>query len=388
MLAPKIWGLLALLLIFNMVLAVTQDWHDQSFYTQYRSTLRQIQTVPPEEALDRIQTELESINALSRMRWALTNEDPEWREMLLEELRFQYGADYQDQILSGLSPSVRVNPFQRTEILNKLEAQRKHLLGYPAYLRQVQSNVETMKALSIFNKEGGFSSRNIEKTGRDFPTEVALQLDNDHALTWLVTDSVSGYTLLIFTLFLTLQLVVERKRGLWSLIHGAPNGRGRLAGRRCWILLAGVCVGTLVLLGGKLIFYGLRCGAIGSLSRNVQSLAVFDDFPWVMPVWVFLIGYFLLKILGMWLLAMAMWAILQSVNHLPLALCVAGVVLAGEFAMFRFIRDSYVTVIFRYVSLFALVLVSCLGRFDRCSGSWDEACWQRRNTAILGRRPR
>ena len=120
------------------------------------------------------------------MRFALTNEDPEWREMFLEELRFQYGADYQDQILSGLSPSVRVNPFQRTEILSKLEAQLKHLLGYPAYLRQVQSNVETMKALSIFNKEGSFSSRNIEKTGRDFPTEVALQLDNDYALTWLV----------------------------------------------------------------------------------------------------------------------------------------------------------------------------------------------------------
>ena len=355
LLAPRLWGLLALLLVFNLVLAVTQDEYEAGFYDDYRSALRECQAMEPDAALAHIQDELEWINGLNRIRFMQEMDDPEWAEFCREDLINSFGEDYAFEILRALPPHVRVNPYRRSEVLNSLEQQLKHLQSYPAYLIQVQNNVERNKALSIFNKEGSFSSRNNEKTGADFPTEVELRLDSDLALTAFVKDVLGGYSLLVFTLYLTLQFLLERKRGLWSLIHGAPEGRGRLAVKRAILLLLGVALGTLVLLGGKLIFFALHCGGLGALSRNVQSLAVFDDFPWVMPVWAFLLGYFLLKILGMWLLGMAVWAILQAVNYLPLALCTAGVALAAEFAMFTFIRDSFVMVVFRYVNLFALV---------------------------------
>lgn len=360
LLAPKLWGLLALLLAFNLVLAVTQDWHTAAFYKDYRATLRQYRALAPEEALAQAEQELEAINALSTLEWLQREEDPEFLAWEKEELTASYGEDYAQKILSLLPPSVRVNRFQRQEVLQTLQVQLTHLLDYPDRLRQIQNNVETYKALAIFNKQGSFSARNLEKTGRDFPTEAELQLSNDFAVTNLVEDTVGSYTLLIFTLFLALQFMVERKRGLWSLIHGAPGGRQRLALSRAWVLLLGVGLGTLVLLGGKLLFFAVRCGGLGSLSRNVQSIQAFDDFPWVMPVWVALLGYFLLKLLGMWLVGMAVWAVLQSVNHLPLALCAAVLVLAGEYALYRFIPDSFVTVIFRYVNLFALVDVTSI----------------------------
>lgn len=355
LLAPALWGLLAFLLIFNIMLAVTQDWHTKDFYRAYQSTLRTYRAIPVEEAVARAEAEREKLNALGTLELYQSTDDAEFKSILREELAFSYGTDFAHAILSGVTPRMRVQRGQYMEIMDVLLAQLTHLRDYPAYLLQVQNNVQTMKALAIFNKEGGFSARNIEKTGRDFPTEVELRLDTDFAVTALVTDSLGGYSLLVFTLFLTLQFLVERKRGLWSLVHGTPEGRQRLAVRRGGLLLLGVAIGTLVLLGGKLIFYAIHYCGLGSLTRNVQSLAVFDDFPWVMPVWVFLLGYFLLKILGMWLVGLAVWAILQSVNHLPLALCTAGFVLATEYALFRFIPDSYVIVFLRYVNLFALV---------------------------------
>ena len=360
LLAPPLWGLLILLLLFNLMLALTQDWRTKDFYREYQSTLRTYRALSVDEAIARGEAERETLNALGTLEWYQSTDDAELKSILREELVSSYGADFAQRILSGVTPQIQMQPGQYMEILDVLLAQLTHLRDYPAYLIQVQNNVETMKALAIFNKESGFSARNIEKTGRDFPTSVELRLDTDFAVTALVTDSLGSYSLLVFTLFLTLQFLVERKRGLWNLVHGTPAGRQRLAVRRGGLLLLGVTVGALVLLGSKLIFYAIHCGGLGSLARNVQSLAVFDDFPWVMPVWGFLIGFFLLKILGLWLVGMAVWAILQSVNHLPLALCAAGVILAGEYALYRFIPDSYTIVFLRFVNLFALVDVAAV----------------------------
>ena len=360
LLAPKVWGLLALLLAFNLVLAVTQDWRTGAYYDEYQSALRACQALSTEEAMESVETELSAFQALSLLEWYESEEDPELKEHLRQQLEDSFGVDFERRIWESAGSEDEERGAIRMEVLQTLQEQLQYIRDYPDYLLQVQDNAEMMKTWEIFNKEGGFSSRNIEKTAADFPTSVELRLDNDYAVTDLVTDTVGSYSLLVFTLFLTLQFLIERKRGLWSLIHGAPEGRGRLAYKRGAILLLGVVIGTLVLLGGKLLFVALRSGGLGSLTRNVQSTMVFSDFPWVMPVWVFLIGFFLLKILGMWLVGMAVWAILQSVNHLPLALCAAGIALAGEYALFRFIPDSYTIAIFRYVNLFALVDVTSI----------------------------
>lgn len=358
LLSPKLWGLLALLLAFNLVLLVAQDIHMDGFYPAYRKELQTISDLPFADAQAQETAELERLQAVGTLRLWQSEENGELKSMLREACIQSFGADFESKIESGaidLSEDALHENYLRRDVLQALLDQLAHLQEYPAYLQQVQANSKQMAALSIFNKPNSFSSRNIEKTAADFPTTVDLQLDNDFAVTMLVTDQLGGYTLLIFTLFLTLQFLDERKRGLWSLVHGSAEGRSRLARKRAGILLLGVTLGTLVLLGGKLLFGVIQYGSIGSLSRNVQSIAVFSDFPWVMPVWAFLLGYFLLKVLGMWLVGMAVWAILQAVNHLPLALGAACIVLASEYALFRFIPDSYTIVFLRYVNLFALV---------------------------------
>lgn len=362
LLSRQLWGLLALLLGLNLMLIATRDDHMAGFYGAYAEALPAFEGLDPEEALAQIEAEQKALNSAGTLfmwqsQWRY-EKNAQLRSILREQCTELYGEDFEARIESGeldASEAGAMRGWLRREVLQALQDQLTHLRDYPRYLRQVQVNVEQMSALAMFNKPGSFSMRNIEKTGRDFPESVELQLSSDFAVTHLITDEPCGYLLLLYTLYLTVRLLAERKRGLWCLIHGAPEGRGRLALRRAGILLAGVTLGTLVLFGGTLLFTVVKYHGIGALTRNVQSLAVFSDFPWVMPVWVFLLGFFLLKILGMWLVALAIWAILQSINHLPLALAAAAAVLIAEYSLFRFIPDSFKIAFLRYVNLFALV---------------------------------
>jgi hypothetical protein len=347
LLARSLWGLLLLLLAGNLLLSVTQDTHPEGFYAAYQTALTEFSHTEPEAGLEQIEAELKELSHAGLLHIWQSEQNPALRELLRAQCAEVYGENFETLVADGTldaGQEALLRASLRREVLQTVQAQLVHLREYPLYLRQVQVNVELMSKQTIFNKPGSFSLRNIRKTGRDFPERVDLELGNDLALTSLATDEIGGYSLLVFILYLTLRLLDERRRGLWNLVHGAPEGRGRLALRR-----------SLVLLGGKLLFWGIQCGGLGRLGRNVQSLAVFSDFPWVMPVWVWLLGYFLLKLLGMWLVGLTVWAVLQAVNHLPLAIAAAGGLLAVEYGLFRFLPDSFRIVFLRYVNLFALV---------------------------------
>lgn len=358
LLSPKVWGLLALLLAIELVLLVGQDVHTDGFYDAYREALPEFAAMPVAEAQETAERELTELRSVGKLRLWQSEIDEFTRESIRGECAEAFGEDFEERLAAGefdLGEAAMQENYLRREVLNAILTQLAHLREYPEYLAQVQKNVTQMKALSIFNRENSFTLRNIEKTGRDFPQAVELRLDNDFALTALMTDNIGGYCLLVFILVFTLLFFEERKSGLWSLVHGAPQGRGRLALRRAGLLLLGAVLGTAVLLGGELIFCAGRYGGLGSLTRNVQSVEVFADFPWVMSVREALVGYFLLKIVGMWLVGMAVWAIMQAVNHLPLAIAAAGIALAAEYSLYRFIPDSFAIVFLRYVNLFALV---------------------------------
>ena len=49
LLAPALWGLLAFLLVFNIMLTVTQDWHDGSYYVDYCAALARLKRLPVPE---------------------------------------------------------------------------------------------------------------------------------------------------------------------------------------------------------------------------------------------------------------------------------------------------------------------------------------------------
>lgn len=350
--APRLWGLLALLLALNIMLLVVEDTRNDGFYARYNEILA------GEPDAGALRAEIDGIQAEANLlTWS---QQPEgfFREMLAETCAENYGADFAERWAAG---TLRVDEASVTEGLYRQEAiqavldQLEYLNGYQDYLDTVHANAKQMAALAIFNKENSFSDRNIKKTNRDFPRELTLTLGNDYAVTMLCTDQLGGYSLLVFVLALVVSFLVERKKGLWSLMHSAPRGRGRLALRRSALLLLGSVLGVAVLLGGKLLAAVLLYGGIGPLDRPVQSLEAFSAVPWALTVRQYLLLYFPLRAAGIWLVSLVIYAILQAVNYLPLAFGALGAALAAEYSLFRWIPDSYSIVILRYVNVFALV---------------------------------
>ena len=356
-LSPRLLGLLGLLLLINLFLFYVEDHRGAEAFCVYNETLDRVRDMPFSSAKQYISRLEEERSAYSRLLWWAQAEEGPLKETFRERCAAYFGEDFEDRYARGELSVDRetIDQYNQSgEMITLIAGQIEHLESYPEYLNQVHENAAVMRALSLFNKEDSFSLRNIEKTDQDFPKEVELTLDNDLAVTWLAGDQLGGVSLLIYIMAVVLSFLQERRRGLWSLVHGTKNGRLRLAARRSGILFACSVLGTVVLCGGKLLAAAVRYGGIGDPGRTIQSLTVFSDVAQVISVRQYLVFYFVTKLIGSWLLGMMVWALLEAVHHLPFALALCAVFLAAEYSAYRFILDSYSMVVFRYLNVFAL----------------------------------
>ncbi len=118
--------------------------------------------------------------------------------------------------------------------VNNLLAQTDYLTGYGGWLENIQKNKDNLLTFSIFNNPDSFSGRNIIKTADEFEKlqGVELTLGTDGAVDSFMSFRLTDYLLLLALLLIGLSFLDERKAGLWSVVHAAPNGRLKLAIRR------------------------------------------------------------------------------------------------------------------------------------------------------------
>ena len=133
--------------------------------------------------------------------------------------------------------------------VNNLLTQTDYLTGYGGWLDNIQKNKENLLTFSIFNDPNSFSGRNIIKTAEEFEKlrGVELTLGTDGAVDAFMTFRLTDYFLLVVLLLIGLSFLEERKAGLWSVVHAAPNGRLRLAVRRALILFGASVFGVSTL---------------------------------------------------------------------------------------------------------------------------------------------
>ena len=349
-------GLLVVLAVLNcFLLAVEQrktGFPASDYSRVYIEEITARQAESPEQALaklDALQEEDRKLNTLISYR---QTEDERIRDILREQCAALWGPEFETIPLD-----IEDDFFLRVEVRRQIRAQVEYLLEYPAYLKTVHSNAKTMASLSFFQSEDGFTQDNIRHTDEDYPQTAELHLDRDMALEALLSTRVPGWSLVIYMAALALSFVAERKRGLWALLYGTAGGRSRLALRRVAVLLAGAAFGTVVIFGTCLLTASSLYGGLGDLSRNVQSMAGFRGLPELMSVRVFLLLDLLWRVLGAWLLGLILWAALQAIANLQIAMLFTGILLASAFAAFTLIPDSFTIVILRYINPFALVEV-------------------------------
>ena len=237
-----------------------------------------------------------------------------------------------------------------------LEEQYLYLMDYQSYLQKIDADALKLQRVSLFADPDSFGYKNTVKTAEDFTPmkDVSVTPGRDLAVTAVFEDKWTDYSIVILLFLVCALFAAERKEGLWPMIHATAGGRWRLAFKRVWILLGTAFLGTVVLVGSKVLLSGWMYHGLDEWDRALQSIPMFFNVPIPMTVGQFWLLYILVKALGAFWIGLVLWAVLSAISNLGLALCASGLLLAAEYAC-TWIPSASMFAIARYVNVFSYV---------------------------------
>lgn len=248
------------------------------------------------------------------------------------------------------------NNIQRHDVIQKIMTQYEHLLGYEAYLNKIDADAAKLQSVSLFADPDSTAYQNTVKTAEDFHAMdgVSVSMGHDLAVTEVFADKWADYSIVILICVVCGLLVAERKEGLWPMIYAAPGGRWRLVCKRLGILFAAAWIGTVLIVGSKILLCGWVFHGLGEWDRVLQSIPMFQNLPTPFTIGHFWLLYIAVKALGAFWIGLVLWAVLSAISNLGLALTAAGLLMGLEFACTA-IPSSSMFAVLRYVNVFSYV---------------------------------
>ncbi|MDO4800582.1 MAG: hypothetical protein Q4A15_00305 [Prevotellaceae bacterium] len=222
--------------------------------------------------------------------------------LLLSLLFWQLGCP--DVYTRKAVQELRENPalsYEQSDLADQQAAERQmqYIAGYHDAIQQILEQAEQMSAFSIFSKADGFATQNLQRTASDYAplSELPVQIGIDEPITTLLSPILRAAALL-GSIILTLNLLAERKKGLWPVIYTSAKGRMHFATRRCAILAVVSLLYHIITYGVALLVGLLRYGGWNDLNRYVQSIEMFAQVTTPLHIWQFVLWYVVLCWLG------------------------------------------------------------------------------------------
>lgn len=238
----------------------------------------------------------------------------------------------------------------------QLQGQYEHLMDYEAYVNRIQTHAKLLQTVSLFSAPDSTGYKNTVKTAQDFAQmqDVEVTAGHDLAVTEFFTDKWADYSILILICVVCGLFLSERKEGLWPIIYASSGGRWKIALRRVGILFAAAWIGTLTLVGSRILLCGIEYHGLGEWGRTLQSIPMFYNVPTPMTIGQFWLFYISIKAIGAFWIGLVLWSILSSISNLGLALSAAGLVVGMEFACTA-IPSYSMFVPLRYINILSYV---------------------------------
>lgn len=238
----------------------------------------------------------------------------------------------------------------------QLAAQYEYLLGYEDYLEKIEADVAKLQAVSLFADPSSTAYKNTVKTAADFAAMEGVEVTPGHdlAVTTFFEDKWADYSILLLICVVCGLFVAERKDGLWPMIYAAPGGRRKLAVKRIGLLFAAAWIGSVLIIGSKILLCGWVFHGLGEWGRVLQSIPMFQNVPTPMTIGEFWLLYIAVKAVGAFWIGLTLWAVLSAIANLPLALTASGLLMGVEFACTA-IPSSSMFAVLRYVNVFSYV---------------------------------
>ena len=248
------------------------------------------------------------------------------------------------------------NNVQRYEIIQQITSQYEYLLGYEAYLDKIDADAAKLQSVSLFSDPDSVAYQNTVKTADDFHAMdgVEISMGHDLAVTEVFADKWADYSLVILICVVCGLFVAERKEGLWPMIYAAPAGRWKLVCKRIGILFVAAWIGTVLIVGSKILLCGWVFHGLGEWDRVLQSIPMFQNVPTPLTIAEFWLLYIAVKAMGAFWIGLVLWAVLSAISNLGLALTAAGLLIGLEFACTA-IPSSSMFAVLRYVNVFSYV---------------------------------
>lgn len=248
------------------------------------------------------------------------------------------------------------NNIQRYEVIQQITAQYEYLLGYESYLGKIDADAAKLQSVSLFSDPDSVAYQNTVKTAEDFHAMdgVSVSLGHDLAVTEVFADKWADYSIVILICMVCGLFVAERKEGLWPMIYAAPGGRWKLVCKRIGILFVATWIGTVLIVGSKILLCGWVFHGLGEWDRVLQSIPMFQNVPTPFTIGQFWLLYIAVKALGAFWIGLTLWAVLSTISNLGLALTAAGLLMGLEFAC-TVIPSSSMFAVLRYVNVFSYV---------------------------------
>lgn len=225
---------------------------------------------------------------------------------------------------------------------------------YPKYLEQVRQNAGKLGSISIFKEKGSFSSRNLKITAEDFAAMegTVLRTGNFYGVRAILDYQIADGLILLLMLYISCQMLEERRKGLWGIVRLAGGGRWKLSAKRLLLfctalfLCAGMLYGSMT--AASWTYFGKP-----DLSVPAQSLQELEKLPLAVSMGEFLVQYLAAKTAGLLLIALLLWIILSATEHTAAAMAVAGIAAATEYTLFMFLPVQSIWNLLKYCNIFS-----------------------------------
>lgn len=248
------------------------------------------------------------------------------------------------------------------EYLTRIISQAEHQSTYKDYLLGISEQAKKMSMMSIFGNQDSFSNRNIFKTAEDFEllNDIEVTFGNNIGVEKWLEFELADYFFLAIMVVVVLSFLEERKKGLWSVVRCAKNGRAKLGLERIGVLMSASLLGTVLIYGIPLIVSLAINGGFDGLGRSLQSLESFKTCTLRITISQWLVQYFAVKVASGLLLGLLLWCVLGSLANAQFSLSVLGVTLVGEYILFEYLPVQSFLNVFKYFNIFSFVHTSRL----------------------------
>ena len=280
---------------------------------------------------------------------------------MLKIYRENYKKTSDDEILSFLNEKYRERIKARETnivIAYALFEEKMHYVeNYYTNLDEKISASEKIVANSFYSY-GSKGFLNVIKTRYDMmrAKDARVKVDNGKAVDAVMKEEISHFVMIIIALICVYGFLLERKKGLWELVHSGAGGRLRLVLKRIMVLSIVTTLAAIILYVGM---YVISFGLYGGWKDVFNSIKCDSDYfvsELIVSRFRLMLIHFFVTVSVSITLGVLVWAILSMVNTQNIAVIIMTILASVEYLMYQNIDFKSRYSFFKDFNIFKIIL--------------------------------